>query len=82
MVSTAFEVTESDIENVLFDHALRVTNTNGLSFEHMASDLILDLDHDNIEAAALGAGDDLGDQTSAALVEIKRQLVELGVIEF
>ena len=55
MTCFAFQITSDDVENVLRDYSLRVTNTNGQSFEHMAEELIDELDHERIERAALAA---------------------------
>lgn len=82
MACTAFQITSDDVENVLSSYSLRVTNTNGKSFAHMAEALIDELDHERIEHAALAASTDLNEQTTAAYEEIKSNLVELGVLEF
>lgn len=82
MTCTAFQITSDDVANVLRSYWLRVTNSNGQSFERMAEELLGDLDHDRIEQAALAASTDLNEQTSAAYEEIKNNLVELGVLEF
>lgn len=81
-VTTAFQISEEDIENVLRDYSLRVTNAQGQSFETMASELINEIDHARVEKAALDGGDDIDDQTQAAYNEIHKNLVEQGVIEF
>lgn len=82
MACTAFQITEEDIENVLRGYALRVTNTQGKSFETMASELINEIDHARVEKAALNSGCDLDVQTIGAYDEIKQILVEIGVLEF
>lgn len=82
MTCFAFQITSDDVENVLRDYSLRVTNTNGQSFEHMAEELIDELDHERIERAALAASTDFDEQTTAAYEAIKNNLVELGVLEF
>jgi len=82
MVCTAFQITEDDIENVLQDYSLRVTDTQGKSFETMATELIGEIDHARVEKAALDSGCDLDVQTTAAYDEIKKILVEIGVLEF
>ncbi len=79
---TAFQVTEEDIENVLQQYSLRVTDTQGKSFETMAAELIDEIDHGRIEKAALKSGTELDVQTQGAFDEIKQILVELGVLEF
>ena len=82
MACMAYQVTVDDIENVLHDYSLRVTDTQGKSFETMAAELIDEIDHDRIEKAALKSGCDLDEQTTGANDEIKKILVELGVLEF
>lgn len=82
MTCFAFQITSDDVENVLRDYSLRVTNTNGKSFEQMAEELIDELDHERIERAALAASTDLDEQTTASYEAIKNNLVELGVLEF
>lgn len=82
MTGTAFGISEDDIENVLRDYSLRVTHTNGQSFESMASELITEIDHARVETAALNSGCDIDEQTAGAYEEIKAILVELGVLEF
>lgn len=82
MTCTAFQVTEEDIENVLRNYSLRVADTQGKSFETMAEELIDEIDCARVEKAALMSGCDLNDQTQGAYDEIKKILVELGVLEF
>ncbi|HEJ4407841.1 TPA: hypothetical protein SL557_000120 [Pseudomonas aeruginosa] len=82
MTCFAFQISSDDVENVLRSYSLRVANSNGQSFAHMAEELIDELDHERIERAALAASTDLNEQTSAAYEEIKKSLVELGVLEF
>ncbi|KZN20583.1 MULTISPECIES: hypothetical protein [Pseudomonas] len=80
MASTAFQITEDDVENVLRRHSLRVSNTQGKSFAEMAGVLFDDLDHGRVERAALTASSDLEEQTLGAYEEIKVILVEMGVL--
>lgn len=75
----AFEITEEDVEVVLRANSLKVANTNGMSFEAMAEMLLPQLDTDRIALVALGAND-MDDQTTAAHVEIHRQLWAAGVV--
>jgi hypothetical protein len=82
MTCTAFQITEKDVQNVLCNYSLRVTDTQGKSFATMASELIDEIDHDRTEKAALKSGCDLDEQTTGANDEIKKILVELGVLEF
>lgn len=79
---TAYQVSDEDIENVLQNYSLRVTDTQGKSFETMAAELINQIDAARVEKAALRAGIDLDEQTQAANDEIKTILVELGILEF
>lgn len=82
MTCTAFQITEIDIENVLRNYSLRVADTQGKSFETMAAELIDEIDCERVEKAALKAGCDLDEQTQGAHDEIKKILVELGILEF
>lgn len=82
MTCTAFQITEEDIENVLHDYSLRVTDTRGKSFEKMAAELIDEINCARVEKAALDSGCDLDEQTQGAYDEIKKILVEMGVLEF
>lgn len=82
MACTAFAITEEDIENVLQAYSLRVTDTQGKSFETMAAELLGEIDHARVEQAALDSGVDFGEQTTGAYGEIKNILVEIGVLEF
>jgi len=78
----AFGVSEEDVENVLRAYSLRVTDTQGKSFETMATELIDEIDHARVDQAAQRAGCDPEDQVRAAFDEIKTILVEMGVLEF
>ena len=78
----AFAISEEDVENVLRAYSLRVTDTQGKSFETMAEELIDEIDHFRVARAALQAGCDIEDQIKAAFDEIKTILVELGVLDF
>lgn len=77
---TAYEVTEEDVEAVLRDNALAVADAKGRTFEAMASELIGELDHGLVEAAALH-GNELDDQVVYANEEIARQLRALGTLK-
>lgn len=77
----AFEVTEQDVENVLRINAIKVANSGGKSFSHMAEDILPDLDTGRVADAALSGGDTLDEQTDAAYEEIRKILVEDGVLE-
>lgn len=81
-MNVPFEVTASDIQIVLEAYCLRVTNTQGKSFETMASELIYELDEGRIEGVVRDAGSSYKAQTQAAFDEIKSALVEMNVLEF
>jgi hypothetical protein len=78
----AFAISEEDVENVLRAYSLRVKDAQGKSFETMAEELIDEIDHARVEKAALRSEGDLEDQIKAAFDEIKKILVELGVLDF
>lgn len=80
-MNTAFQITEDDIAMVLRRESLRVADTQGRSFDDMASDLLTEIDGDRIERAALKSGNDLEDQTTGAHDEIKIILEEMGVLK-
>lgn len=81
-IRLGFSATEDDVQHVLEDFSLRVTNTQGRSFETMATELINEIDLDSVARAALEGGDDIDQQSLAAYREIKQQLVNIGVLEF
>lgn len=81
-MSMAYEISADDIENVLQQYSLRVTDTQGKSFATMAAELIDEIDEARVEEAALKSGDELDAQTTGAYDEIKKILIELGVLEF
>lgn len=66
-MSTAWETTAEDIQQVLDAHDLDLS----------ADDIHDDLNHDDIEDAALFA-DELDDQQRYALQEIEHQLIGMG----
>lgn len=80
----AFEVTPEDIENVLRQNSLRVTNSNGISFETMAEDIhdsLSQAEFNQIASAALDCGDDLTAQTDGAYAHIRSILVQRGILD-
>lgn len=81
-IAAGYQLKASDIESVLWDYTLRVSNTAGKSFVTMSEELVDEIDRDRIEKAALAAGDDRNQQVFAAHKMIHRILVEQGVIEF
>lgn len=80
-MNTAFQISEDDITTILRRESLRVADTQGRSFDDMASDLFEEIDHDRIEKAALNSGTELDDQTDGAHAEIKVILAEMGVLK-
>lgn len=80
-MTTAFQINSDDVVTVLRRRSLHVANSGGRRFEDMAAEIIDDLDADRIEFVALRASTDLDEQTDAALEEIERQLVDIGVIK-
>lgn len=79
---SAFEATEIDVQYVLEQYSLRVTNTEGKSFETMACELINEIDMKRVATAVLDGENDINLQTIAAQEEIKKQLVNMGVLDF
>lgn len=79
---SAFEAKEIDVQNVLEQYSLRVTNTEGKSFETMACELINEIDMKRVATAVLDGENDINLQTIAAQEEIKKQLVNMGVLDF
>lgn len=82
MNSNAFQVTAADISNVLAEYSLRVTDTQGKSFETIADELIDEIDHESVESAAIASGTEIDEQVQGAFNEIKKILVEMSVLEF
>lgn len=81
-IQMAFEIVAEDIQNVLEAYSLRVTDTNGMSFEQMSEGLITRIDLERVERAGIEGGSNLEEQTIAAYKEIHKILVEMGVLEF
>ncbi len=79
-MQTAFEVTESDLQNVLSSNALVDGYAGDKSLSALAEELFTDLDFGLIEEAAL-LGDSVDEQTDNANDEIARQLREMGVLK-
>ena len=77
---TAFQTSADDIELALRRHSLSVSDTQGQSFAQMAETLLMEIDCDRVEQAALAAGCCLETQTQAALTEIRLILTEQGVL--
>lgn len=79
------QVTEAEIASVLRDYSLRVTDTQGHSFEYMAKQLIDDLDIESIIEAAfekVPADADAAACKWAVFDEIRVALVNEGILEF
>lgn len=79
--ATAPEVTASDIQNVLEQYCLRVSNTEGKSFETMAEELVGTLDMTSVVAAAQ-TGDTQVAKQQAIFDALHKLLVKSGIIEF
>jgi hypothetical protein len=79
-IQMGYEPSEEDVANVLASNWSAVANTNGISFESMAAELLPQLKYDLIEDAAM-YGDTLDEQTNYANDEIARQLHVLGILE-
>ena len=77
-----YRLSAKDIEDVLRDYALRVTNTSGKSFATMAEEIVDEIDRERIENAALAAGHDRNQQLLAAHEMIHQILVEQEILEF
>lgn len=80
MSQRAFEITEEDVCNALSSNCLDVANSDGKTFEEMATELMPLLNLPNVEGAAL-YGKTLEEQTAYAHNEIVLQLRDLGVLE-
>lgn len=81
--TSAFEISELDIERVLHEHAMRVANSDGLPFAIMAERIYADMSDkqlSRIAKAAVEAGTDMSVQTTAAENEIFAILHETGVL--
>jgi len=79
-MSQAFEITPDDVANVLASNVLSRGLDAGETLEHLAAELMTDLDFAAIEDAAL-YGDDIEEQTDYAHDEIARQLRQAGVLK-
>lgn len=78
-MNLAFQVSEDDIENVLFSNPDRVLYSTDTSLTELAHEIFPMLDFQSIEDAAL-YGDTLSEQTDFAYDEIAAQLIKLQVI--
>lgn len=76
------KIDENDIERVLSDYALRVTDAKGRSFRHMAEELFLEIDLNRVAVDAAAAGNDPSAKRQATHNTIREILVEMGVLEF
>ena len=79
--TSPYTLTTANVQSVLEAYSLRVTDTQGKSFETMAEELVDDLNHEEIMGVALSQGTPL-EMQQAAFDEIHKALVKLGVIEF
>lgn len=83
-LTTAFGISEEDIENVLLANAVKVANSGGKDFEAMAQEIYNefdDEDFDRVAKAALDSGTEMDEQTDGAYAEIRLILVEQGVLK-
>ena len=80
-LADTFGITDEDVMTVLCANALHVTNSDGKPFDVMAAELLGDIDHDAVALAAINASTDVDEQTTAAHLEITRQLVTMGVLK-
>ena len=80
-LAEAFGITDEDVMTVLCANALHVTNSDGKPFDVMAAELLGDIDHDAVALAAINASTEIDEQTTAAHLEITRQLVTMGVLK-
>jgi hypothetical protein len=71
-MNNAFEITPIDIQTVFKAHGKELD-------DNTASDILLDIDADTVEDAALKANE-MEQQTKYALEEIERQLFEQGTL--
>ena len=71
-MSSAWETTVDDVLNVLKEEGVSKT-------EEEAESILDDLDHDKIEKEAL-RGDNMDEQVDYAYLEIKEQLIEMGIV--
>ena len=77
---TVYQVTEDDIENVLFSNQDRVLYPKDNSLSGLANEIFSILDFQLIEDAAL-YGNTMEEQTDYANDEIVRQLIELKILD-
>ena len=80
-MNQGFQISEEDIENVLFSNQEYLLYSEDTDLRQLADELFSILDFQQIEDAAM-YGDTLDEQTSYAVDEIKRQLIELKVLSF
>jgi len=83
-LQTAFEVTVDDVAAVLRINAAHVANARGVSFQGLAEAIYDEWSGerlDSISASALEAGCELEGQTDAAHAEIRKILVQDGILE-
>jgi hypothetical protein len=76
----AFAISEDDIENVLWSNENRILHAEASDIPRLASEIFPMLDFQLIEDAAL-YGNSMEEQTDYALDEIKRQLIDLKILD-
>ena len=79
MISLAYQATEEDAANILFDNNTTASKPLDRPTECIAGEVFALLDADLIQKAAM-YGDDLDTQTTYANEEITRQLKTLKII--
>jgi flagellar hook-basal body complex protein FliE len=77
----AYIVTANDIENVLSQYSLRVSDTQGKSFETMAAELVDELDMTTVVEAASKAETETA-KGQAVFEALHKLLVNEGIIDF
>ena len=78
-MNQGFQISEEDIENVLFSNRENLLYSEETDLAQLADELFSILDFQQIEDAAM-YGNTLEEQTDYANDEIKRQLIELKVL--
>lgn len=69
----AFGISEDDVWAALVNHGLALSPQRPADHT-LVAELFDEVDHDDVEAAALAAGDDLDEQTDAAHAALWQQL--------
>ena len=75
-----FEVSLEDVATVLRNNKEFLRTTNGMPLREFAELLMNDIDFDRVEASIIKSGVHPNDKTKAAHAEIKKILIDNGVI--